>query len=218
MRHTIQLTAIGQQRREARLFGIGAFLFALGAFPGYANLVGVTADNATYFLGSIFFTGGGVTQWAARQPGAWRRPGEWEDWWAAGIQAIGTFFFNISTGSALITGLSAAQEDRLVWRPDAFGSVCFLVASALACVATSKRDRLWDPDARTWWSAWLNMIGSVAFGVSALGAYVNPDSGQLSNAALADLGTFIGALCFLFGALAMRPAGRPRLRAEARPG
>ena len=217
MKHTVQLTPIGVARREARMFGFGALLFALGAAPGYAEAVGVTADNATYFIGSIFFTAGGVTQWAARELGAWRRPGEWEDWWAAGIQAIGTFFFNISTGSALIEGLSAAQEQRLVWRPDAFGSICFLIASALALVATTKADRLWDPQSRTWWPAWLNMIGSIAFGISALGAYVVPDSGELANATAADAGTFIGALCFLAGALVMRPRGAPRLRAEARP-
>jgi hypothetical protein len=216
MKHTLQLTPVGQQRREARLFGIGALLFALGAAPGYAQLVGVTADDATYFLGSIFFTGGGVTQWAARELGAWNRPGQWEDWWAAGIQAIGTFFFNISTGSALIAGLDAAQQNRLVWRPDAFGSVCFLVASALAVAATTQRDRLWDPSARNWWTAWLNMAGSVAFGISALGAYVEPSSGELVNATAANAGTFIGALCFLVGALAMRPPGI-RLSPEARP-
>ena len=217
MKHTLQLTPIGLQRREARLFGFGALLFALGAAPGYAQAVGVTADNATYFIGSLFFTGGGVTQWASRELDAWRRPGEWQDWWAAGIQAIGTFFFNISTGSALIVGLSATQEQRLVWRPDAFGSVCFLVASALALVATTRRTRLWDPESRTWWPAWLNMLGSIAFGISALGAYVNPDSGELQNASAADAGTFIGAVCFLAGALVMRPRGAPRLSPEARP-
>ncbi len=217
MKHTLQLTPVGRQRREARLFGVGALLFALGALPGYAQAVGVTADNVTYFVGSLFFTGGGVTQWAARELGAWRRSGEWEDWWAAGIQAIGTLFFNVSTASALVKGLDATQQHDHVWRPDALGSVCFLAASALALAATTRRDRLWDPEARTWWTSWLNMAGSVAFGISALGAYVDPSTGELANAAAANAGTFIGALCFLVGALAMRPRGRPRLTPEARP-
>ena len=56
------------------------------------------------------------------------------DWWATVIQLAGTLFFNLSTYHALQTSLSTGQEDRLIWRPDVFGSICFLVASALAWV------------------------------------------------------------------------------------
>ena len=48
------------------------------------------------------------------------------------------------------------------------------------------------------------MIGCVAFGVSALGAFVT-DSGVTEEALLANLGTFIGALCFLVAAFVIRP-------------
>ena len=92
-----------------------------------------------------------------------------------------------------------------VWRPDAFGSVAFLVASVLAVHAVSIRDRLWDPESRTWQVGWLNMAGSVAFGASAIGAYTAPGADHVADAALANLGTFIGALCFLAGALLMSP-------------
>ena len=54
-------------------------------------------------------------------------------------------------------------------------------------------------------SATLNLIGSVAFGVSALAAYVNPVTGQLRNEDLASLGTFVGAACFFVGALLLLP-------------
>lgn len=111
---------------------------------------------------------------------------------------IGTLFFNLSTFSALAGG------DH-VWRPDAIGSVLFLVASVLACHAVTIRDRLWDPTARTWRVAWVNLAGSVAFGMSAIGAYTAPGSDQPESVALANLGTFLGALCFLAGALLMTP-------------
>jgi hypothetical protein len=104
----------------------------------------------------------------------------------------------VSTFSALLGG------DR-VWRPDAYGSVLFLVSSVLACHAVSIADRLWDPTARTWRVAWLNLAGSVAFGVSAIGAYTAPGSDQPESVALANLGTFLGAIGFLLGALLMTP-------------
>ena len=49
------------------------------------------------------------------------------------------------------------------------------------------------------------MIGSIAFGVSAVAGYINPATGQLHNAERSNPGTFIGALCFLAGALLLQP-------------
>ena len=71
--------------------------------------------------------------------------------------------------------------------------------------ATVVRDRLWDPTSRTWETAWLNLLGSVAFGISAIASYVVPSSGEVVNAALVNLGTFLGAVCFFAGALLMTP-------------
>jgi hypothetical protein len=101
-----------------------------------------------------------------------------------------------------------------VWRPDAFGSLLFLVSSVLAVHAVTIRDRLWDPTARSWRAAWLNLAGSVAFGVSAVGAYAAPGSDQVADAALANLGTFVGAIGFLLGALLMTP--KPAREGETR--
>ena len=106
------------------------------------------------------------------QPGGWRSAG-WSDWWAAAIQFAGTLLFNLSTFRAVFDAI--ADE---VWRPDAFGSVAFLVASVLACHAVAIRDRLWDPTSRTWQVAWVNLAGSIAFGISAIGAYAAPGRGR----------------------------------------
>lgn len=195
------MTKPSEQRWEARLFAVGSICFAVAAVPGFASLVGATADNATYFIGSICFTTASFTQWmltGRRKGRAWRSPA-WSDWWSAAIQFPGTLFFNVSTFSALVGGSD-------VWRPDALGSACFLVSSIMAMRATVVRDQiLWDPTSRTWETAWLNLIGSVAFGVSAIAAYTVPSSGEVVNVALVNLGTFVGALCFLGGALLMTP-------------
>jgi len=197
-------------RRESWGFVIGSLLFALAAAPGYARCVGVDGDNITYFVGSLFFTAAGfIALRLSGRPVPTSESAKVErfDWWAAAIQFVGTLLFNLSTAIAMISGLTVRAVDKWVWRPDVFGSLAFLVASALAVVATTETDKLWDPQARDWRSTWLNMVGSIAFGVSAVGAFVRPSTGQLADAALANAGTFIGALCFLAAALLMRPLG-----------
>jgi hypothetical protein len=143
-------------------------------------------------------------------PGAARRrffvfqPGR-IDWWATAVQLAGTVFFNVSTGVAMVSDLSANAAHQHVWRPDAFGSVCFLVASALAWFEACHGWAAWRPRSWSWWITLLNLTRSVAFGVSAVAGYISPSTGQLHNAELSNLGTFIGALCFLAGALLLLP-------------
>ena len=138
-------------------------------------------------------------------PGAESHRIERYDWWSALIQFVGTLLFNVSTFAAVLANLDAEQANRWVWRPDIWGSLAFLISSGLAVVATTDTDRLWDPHARNWRTTWLNMLGSVAFGVSALAAWVDPSSGTVANARIANLGTFVGAICFLVAALLAKP-------------
>jgi hypothetical protein len=51
----------------------------------------------------------------------------------------------------------------------------------------------------------VNLAGSLAFGVSAVAAYVNPVTGQLRDADRSGLGTLVGAVCFFVGALLLLP-------------
>ncbi len=169
-------------RRESWGFVIGSLLFGIAAVPGYAQLVGVDADNITYFVGSLFFTAAAfiALRLSGRPvPGDESEKVERFDWWAATIQFVGTVLFNLSTGIAMVSGLTAVQSDRWVWRPDVFGSAAFLIASGLAVVATTETDKLWDPHARNWRSTWLNMVGSIAFGISAIAAFVYPSTGDI---------------------------------------
>ena len=162
----------------AVLFAVGSLLFAVGSIPAYVAAVGLAWDALTYFIGSLFFTSAAFLSYReavdAAPPGQNPRHRRFFvyqprriDWWATGVQFIGTLYFNVSTGVATQANLSATAAHQHVWRPDA--------------------------------------IGSVAFGISAVDAYVNPVSGQLLNAQRANLWTLVGAVCFLIGAILLLP-------------
>jgi hypothetical protein len=204
------------------LFMIGSTGFALGSVPAYATAVGATADAATFFISSIFFTLASFGQLVQAQspalaPSETARGEErqsthllaWlphdRDWLAAITQFPGTLFFNSTTALALIQGLTAQQHDRVVWRPDLYGSVLFLVSSTYAILALG-RFLSWRPGSPFWRIAWLNMIGSIAFMASAIGAFVLPKTGVELSPVWANGGTFAGAVCFFAGAWLMLPA------------
>ena len=194
-------------RREAWGFAIGSLFFAIGAVPFYQQAVGSIVANLTFFVGALFFTGAALIQLALsgrRPPRRGANKPDRYDWWAAAVQFVGTLLFNASTTAALVVAINEDARIGSGWRPDALGSVAFLVASALAVVATVDRERLWDPRARTWHGTWLNLIGSVFFGLSAIGAYTIPATGDLVSLFWANLGTFLGALCFLVAAVLSR--------------
>ena len=194
-------------RREAWGFAIGSVFFAVGAVPFYAAAVGAVITNVTFFIGAVFFTLAAFIQLAlsGRRPPrrASNRADSW-DWWGSAVQFVGTLFFNLSTGAALVTALNPDTRAGSGWVPDVVGSVCFLVASGCAVVATTDRDGLWDPQARSWRCTWLNLAGSVFFGLSAIGAFVIPSTSDFVSLLWANLGTFLGALCFLAAALLSR--------------
>ena len=124
-------------------------------------------------------------------------------WLSAATQFVGTVLFNISTGSALWAH-AVKPERRLVWAPDMFGSVAFLVSGALGIAAVTAVVGIVELKSRDWQAEWINVIGCVAFGVSALGAFVT-ESGVTEDALPANAGTFVGALCFLVAALVVLP-------------
>jgi hypothetical protein len=194
-------------RREAWGFAIGSLCFLVGAVPFYAEWAGAVVVGVTFFIGSLFFTAAGFIQLSLsgrRPPRHGTSTADRYDWWAAAIQFVGTLFFNVSTWQALAAALSDPSAVGAGWRPDAFGSVAFLISSGLAVVATSDRGNLWDRHARSWHGTWLNLLGSVAFGVSAIGAYISPRTDDFVSLFWANLGTLIGALCFLVAALLSR--------------
>jgi hypothetical protein len=204
----------------AVLFIIGSLCFAIGPLPFYLSWVGYKVDTATFFIGSLFFTSAALLQYievvvapravdvsiapASRRLLLGIEPAR-VDWWAASVQFVGTLFFNVTTFSAFLTDLTTQQQHRIVWTPDALGSICFLVASWLAYAEVGHRVWSWQPHRRSWRIAALNLVGSIAFGVSAVASFVRPASGDPISLFWTNFGTFIGAICFLSGAVLLMP-------------
>lgn len=192
------------------LFAVGSTCFLLGPVPAYAEAVGLRGTALTFFVGSLFFTSAAFLSYAQVVRASGHRWFGWEPavmgFWATFIQLLGTLEFNVSTYAAMLS-LDPDQAERLVWRPDAIGSICFLVSSVLAFAEAGHRWFSWRPGKRDWHITALNLWGSVFFGLSAVGAWVLPD-GSLWDARWANGGTFLGAACFLVASLLMLPEGR----------
>jgi hypothetical protein len=178
------------------LFAIGSACFLVGPLPGFVELVGSEVDAAVFFAGSVFFTSAALLQ-MLHSAGSLDR-------WSCVAQFAGTLFFNVSTFHALQAGLDANEYDRLVWRPDWRGSICFLASGVLAYLAVRRLSHR----ARDWRIAVINLAGCVAFGISAIAGYVVPSTGSAIDLAAANAWTSLGALCFLVGALLLLPSRR----------
>jgi hypothetical protein len=208
--HTAPSDATRRSYRIGASFAVGSALFAVGSFAPTATVL-AHWGLWVFFLGSIFFTTAAYLQFheAANAgddiEGASRthRPVRWRaesiGWWATAVQLLGTVAFNISTVAAIFA-TTWSGEVVLVWSPDAVGSICFLVASGLALAETCGRWCCRRLRSVAWWVASVNLAGSVAFGVSAVAARILPDA-LAANPALANGTTFLGAACFLLGAV-----------------
>ena len=217
------------------LFIVGSACFAVASAAGLApGAFGAFASDATavhpvFFVGSIFFTLAAYLQLLGavnaerlsaiahrKRPQvpfrlfAWR-PGE-IGWLSAFTQFVGTILFNANTFDALIPGLDWLQEDLLIWTPDVLGSICFLVASALALIEYGDGRWIRQPRDVSWWVVNVNMLGSFAFGVSAVYAVVLPTTADLLDAWAVNAWTLLGALCFLIGAYLLLPELRRNLK------
>ncbi|GAA1947025.1 hypothetical protein GCM10009816_04940 [Microbacterium aquimaris] len=189
-------------------FMIGSTFFALGSAPGLSEILGSAGSNLLFFIGAWFFTGAGLIQVflsgpisvpVSYHPGRMVRA----EWLTASTQSFGTLMFNVSTTAALYAK-SVGAQDKYVWAPDAGGSVAFLVSGVVGFIAYAHVARHWDFRHKEWWSVLINFIGCVAFGFSAIGAYVLP-GGDLVNTAYATWGTFIGAICFFLTSFIVLP-------------
>jgi hypothetical protein len=199
------------------LFAIGATCFLVAPFPGFEQLVGSGTDGAVFFVGSIFFTTAAGLQCletfnADRGPASGQRrfrvvafEPRRIDWWSSVVQFAGTILFNVNTFRALQTGFDTPGYDRLVWAPDAVGSICFLVSGYLAYVEVTGRLLGTPKPTIEWTIAAVNLLGCVAFGLAAIGGYVVPASGSVWHLAAANLFTAFGGLCFLIGAVLLLP-------------
>jgi hypothetical protein len=193
-------------RAQCRLFVIGSSLFAIGTTPGFAMRRYADATDLLCFMGSWFFTSAALIQLLLSRPSmsrSWAMPSTRAECLSAAIQLFGTLNFNLSTGATLWAQRVPTRQ-HFVWWPDAAGSAAFLLSGALGVVAAILTVGLVRVKSRFWLAAWSSMIGSIAFGASAIGAFITK-TGITEDAQLAQLGTFVGALCFLTAALLRLP-------------
>jgi hypothetical protein len=175
------------------LFAIGSTCFFVGPFPGFLNLVGSSADGVVFFVGSIFFTSAAFLQLLGSE--RYRA-----DWWASLIQLVGTVYFNVDTFRAMQHSFDDADVNRVVWRPEALGSICFVISGLIVYLSVRHARGTHD-----WRMAVVNFAGCVLFGISTIGGYVLPSTGDEFNLLAANAGTALGALCFFIGALMLLP-------------
>ncbi|MGL3151017.1 hypothetical protein ACSS7Z_11735 [Microbacterium sp. A82] len=187
--------------KQSVYFIIGGSLFALGSAASIWGFGDVAFTNWVCFIGAWFFTTAGLFQLVLSGDATVRvHKGQAKafraEWLAAATQSFGTILFNVSTTTAL-TAKSVAVEKHFVWNPDAGGSAAFLISAFFVYIAFYReQDTLWGLTKPAWWAAHVNMAGCIAFGVSAIGAFVTDDGGS-KDANVANWGTFIGALCFV---------------------
>lgn len=175
------------------MFAIGSVCFLVGPFPGFVELVGAEVDAFVFFAGSLFFTCAALLQ-LLHSSGRLGRV-------ASVVQFAGTLFFNVSTFHALQAGLDTTAYNRLVWRPDARGSLCFLVSGIVAYVAVRELSHR----STAWRVAAVNLVGCVAFGIAAIAGHLVRSTGSALDLAAANTWTSLGALCFLVSSLLLLP-------------
>ena len=210
----------------ALLFAAGSALFTAGAavaaWPEWAPalLSDPSTQGRIFIIGAVLFTAAAALQWlevvngdvALALGSEAKSPWRWLGWCprnlgylACAVQLLGTVMFNFNTIDATLAGLDARQEMLWVWAPNMAGCLCFLDASYLAFAEVSQSYFSFAVHNLSWWIAAVNMLGSVAFQVSAL--YSFGFHTPVSDASIwwANFYTVIGGLCFLLGSCLMIP-------------
>lgn len=208
------------------IFAVGSLLFMLGSVLSLAPTIfgqwspDATVINAIFFAGSIPFTtaaylqlyqaanAGSFSPQGSQRPRAVARFG-WRPrdigWLSCALQFLGTVLFNVNTFDAMLTDLDWLQQDLAIWAPDFIGSVLFLAAGYLAFIETCHAHFAWQPASISWWVACANLLGCIAFMISAFYAFVPPSTPSFDALAISVTFTLIGAAGFLVGSLLMWP-------------
>lgn len=204
------------------VFALGALLFMLGSVLGLtpalvrAWSLDASGVNAVFFAGSLPFTIAAYLQlYQAANVGAFESAASngrkvWFGWrprdigWLSSVlQLVGTILFNVNTFDALLPDLDWLQQDLAIWGPDVAGSILFLASGYLAFTETCHAHWAWQPTSLSWWVTFANLLGSVAFMISALFAFFPPAAPTFDALTISITFTLIGALGFLIGSLLM---------------
>jgi hypothetical protein len=117
-------------------------------------------------------------------------------WWISVLFMVDSACFAIGA----VSGFASLVPTVVVGVVFFIGSICFLVASVIALLAVTDHPwRLHRGDI-PWRIAFVNLVGWVLFMVAALATFVLPATDELLDASAVNSGTFLGVLCFLWGA------------------
>ena len=200
-------------------FILGSVLFCEGAILPFTRGLSTATTNIVYFVGSSLYLVGALIQFIRgrrmkinhRDDVSAMRHLANKNSRAAGIQAIGALLFQTSMTGAFIRSLSIAEQERIIWVPDLFGALCFLVASWMFFTLRYPIQHRQDNGRSARELAMMNIVGSAFFVISAFGAYIVPLTDQPIYPRIANLGTLAGALLFLLSSIPGLPA---KLRAS----
>jgi hypothetical protein len=205
-------------------FILGSVLFCVGAILPFTSGLSTAVTNVVYLVGSSLYLVGALIQFIQgrrmkinhRDDASAMRHLANKNSRAAGIQAIGALLFQTSMTGALIRSLSIAEQERIIWVPDLFGALCFLVASSMFFTLRYPIQHRQGNGRSARELAMMNIIGSAFFVISALGAYIVPLTDQSIYPQIANLGTFAGAVLFLLSSIPGLPA-KPNSRTSPTP-
>jgi hypothetical protein len=201
------------------VFALGSFLFALGSVLALLPApVPWLPANPVFFAGSIPFTAAAWLQLFqaanAPDPATGAKPRRrillgWRPrdigWLSCALQFAGTLLFNVNTFDGMISGLPWWRQDVAIWLPDFLGSVLFLASGQLAFAETCHAWWAWRPRSLAWWVTFTNLLGCIAFMLSAFCAYVPRMPFPAVVAILSIIFTLVGAIGFFVGSLLMLP-------------
>jgi hypothetical protein len=208
------------------VFALGSLFFAVGSIlvlaPNLSKIWSLDANaiNSIFFMGSIPFTIAAYLQlFQAANAGKFSPQGTrksrrvvwfgWNPreigWLSCALQFPGTLLFNVNTFNVMLPGLEWFQQDLVIWIPNFFGSILFLASGYLAFIETCHAHWAWEPTNLSWWVTFINLLGCVAFMISALFAFVPPKEPSFDAVTISVGFTLIGAIAFFLGSLLMLP-------------
>jgi hypothetical protein len=202
-------------RVAAVSFVLGGSLFSIGALMAQLGSGSARTVDVTYLVGGFFFSLGGyasvlqavnapllVDEAGSLRSERWRWWGRQPQnlgWLSACVLFVGTLLFAVSLVAAFAEDLTVRQENTWIWLPDMAGCVCFLVSGHLAWLEVCHGRMGVRVHELGWWIVLTNQVGSWLFFLAGLAAYVRPATSASVDTGVANVGTFLGAACFVAG-------------------
>ena len=207
-------------------FVLGSLLFIAGSgAPLLKDVLGESFANLiadwSYFIGATLFTGAiylQILETVNTDPHpirARRRPDESFRWFAwqpdrlsflaVFLLFIGSLLFNFETGVAL---LGISKKFGISWLlsvPSFLGATLFVVSTYMQVVETCHRYLCLKLRGISWWSAALNLLGSVGFVVGAFFGFGVPGLSTPLDPIIVQVSYLYGSILFLAGSYLLFP-------------